>query len=126
VSQSKVDISQDLKTLGLKACQSWNIDRKQWMENGNKPYFPSHSPVDGALNWKGAGVTTPEQYEQTGSRQLKKHLRVENNPCSKTWRNSKTIWRKVKEKKKEALGKIGFLRNGENRYKKAWRSSRDD
>jgi len=103
MSQSKVDISQDLKTLGLKAVNHGTSTGNKWMENGTNP-ISSHSPVDGALIGK-VGVTTPEQYEQTVQAAQKAFKEWRTTPAPKRGEIVRQFGEKLREKK-EALGKL--------------------
>lgn len=103
MSQSKIDISQDLKTLGLKEINHGTSTGNQWMENDVNP-ISSNSPVDGALIGK-VGVTTPEQYEQTVQTAQKAFKEWRTIPAPKRGEIVRQFGEKLREKK-EALGKL--------------------
>jgi len=103
MAHTVIDITKELKELGLKALNSGTSTGSKWMSNDLDP-IASFSPVDGAEIGK-VGVTTEEEYQEVIAKAEAAFKSWRTVPAPKRGDMVRQFGDKLREKK-EALGKL--------------------
>ncbi len=103
MAQSVIDITKELKELGLKPLNNGTSTGGNWMENNLEP-ITSYSPVDGAEIGK-VGVSTEKEYQEVIAVAEAAFKQWRTVPAPKRGDMVRQFGDKLREKK-EALGKL--------------------